>query len=90
MEQTENQRPAAKKFYRRKLMMSTLSTTLCISLVLYMSGMFCMLLFNTQNISDMFRSNIKLTITLNDNRSLAEIEQFRKTLATYSANTRHP
>lgn len=83
MEQTENQRPAAKKFYRRKLMMSTLSTTLCISLVLYMSGMFCMLLFNTQNISDMFRSNIKLTITLNDNRSLAEIEQFRKTLATY-------
>ena len=40
-------------------------------------------MFNTQNISDMFRSNIKLTITLNDNKSLAEIEKFRKELSTY-------
>lgn len=83
MEQNENQRPGASKFYRRKLMMSTFSTTLCIALVLYMSGLFCMLMFNTQNISDMFRSNIKLTITLNDNKSLAEIEKFRKELSTY-------
>lgn len=83
MEQTENPRPSANKFYRRKLFMSTISTTMCIALVLYMSGLFCMLMFNTQHISDMFRSNIKLTITLNDNSSLASIEQFRKQLATY-------
>ena len=42
-----------------------------------------MLIFNTQHISDMFRSNIKLTITLNDNSSLASIEMFRKQLSTY-------
>ncbi len=83
MEQTENPRPSANKFYRRKLFMSTISTTICIALVLYMSGLFCMLMFNTQHISDMFRSNIKLTVTLNDNSSLASIEQFRKQLAAY-------
>lgn len=83
MEQNEKPRPTSNKFYRRKILMSTLSTTMCIALVLYMGGLFFMLMFNTQPISDMFRSNIKLTITLNDNRSLAEIEQFRKTLSTY-------
>ncbi|MBR6177195.1 MAG: permease-like cell division protein FtsX [Bacteroidales bacterium] len=83
MEQTETMRPTVSKFYRRKLLMSTFSTTLCIALVLYMSGLFFMLIFNTQHISDMFRSNIKLTITLNDNSSLASIEMFRKQLATY-------
>jgi cell division transport system permease protein len=39
-----------------------------------------MLLFNTQHISDMFRSNIKMTVTLNDSRTPAEINQFRKML----------
>jgi cell division transport system permease protein len=39
-----------------------------------------MLLFNTQHVSDMFRSNIKMTVTLNDSRSSAEVEKFRKML----------
>ena len=39
-----------------------------------------MLLFNTQHVSDMFRSNIKMTVTLNDSRSSAEVEKFRKIL----------
>ncbi|MCQ2974690.1 MAG: permease-like cell division protein FtsX [Bacteroidales bacterium] len=80
MEQTEAQRQSRNKYFRRKILMSSFSSTLCIALVLYMSGLFFMLLFNTQHISDMFRSNIKLTITLNDNKSLAEIENFRKSI----------
>ncbi len=60
--------------------MSYFTSTICISLVLYMAGLFLMLLFNTQHISDMFRSNIKMTITLNDKKSQAEITQFQKLL----------
>ncbi len=68
------------KRYRRKMLLSYFSSTLCIALVLYLAGIFMMLLFNTQHITDMFRSNIKLTITLNDKRSHAEVENFKKIL----------
>ena len=80
MEQTEKQKPQASKYYRRKLLMSYFTSTVCIALVLYLAGLFFMLLFNTQHVSDMFRSNIKMTVTLNDSRSSAEIEKFRKML----------
>ncbi|MBO7462483.1 MAG: permease-like cell division protein FtsX [Bacteroidales bacterium] len=80
MEQTENQKPQTSKYYRRKLLMAYFTSTVCIALVLYLAGLFFMLLFNTQHISDMFRSNIKMTVTLNDSRTPAEIDQFRKML----------
>ena len=80
MEQTEKQKPQASTYYRRKLLMSYFTSTVCIALVLYLAGLFFMLLFNTQHVSDMFRSNIKMTITLNDSRSSAEIDKFRKML----------
>ena len=80
MEQTEKQKPQASKYYLRKLWMSYITSTVCIALVLYLAGLFFMLLFNTQHVSDMFRSNIKMTVTLNDSRSHAEIDQFRKML----------
>ena len=60
--------------------MSYFTSTVCIALVLYLAGLFFMLLFNTQHVSDMFRSNIKMTVTLNDSRSSAEVEKFRKML----------
>lgn len=60
--------------------MSYFTSTVCIALVLYLAGLFFMLLFNTQHVSDMFRSNIKMTVTINESRSLAEIDQFRKML----------
>ena len=60
--------------------MSYFTSTVCIALVLYLAGLFFMLLFNTQHVSDMFRSNIKMTVTLNDSRSSAEVEKFRKIL----------
>jgi len=80
MENNENQQLKNSGYFKRKLIMAYGTSTLCISLVLYMAGLFLMLLFNTQHITDMFRSNIKMTITLNDKRSLAETEGFRKTL----------
>ncbi|MBR4327403.1 MAG: permease-like cell division protein FtsX [Bacteroidales bacterium] len=80
MEQTEKQKPQKNKYYKRKLLMSYFTSTVCVALVLYLAGLFFMLLFNTQHVSDMFRSNIKMTVTLNDSRSLAEIDQFRKLL----------
>ncbi len=71
--------------------MSYFTSTVCIALVLYLSGLFFMLLFNTQHVSDMFRSNIKMTVTLNDSRSLAEIDHFRKLLdqAEYVRETKY-
>ena len=91
MEQTENQKPQTSKYYRRKLLMSYFTSTVCIALVLYLAGLFFMLLFNTQHVSDMFRSNIKMTVTLNDSRTQAEIDQFRKLLdqAEYARETKY-
>jgi cell division transport system permease protein len=80
MENKENRQIENNGYYKRKLIMSYWTSTLCISLVLYMAGLFLMLLFNTQHITDIFRSNLKMTVTLNDKRSLAETESFRKTL----------
>lgn len=79
MEQTEKP-TSTNKYYRRKLFTSYFTSTLCIALVLYMAGLFFMLLLNTQHISDMFKSNLKMTITLNGTKSQADIEQFRKSL----------
>lgn len=79
MEQTE--KPiSSSKYYRRKLLTSYFSSTLCVALVLYMAGLFFMLLLNTQHISDLFKSNLKMTITLNGTKSQADVEQFRKSL----------
>ena len=91
MEQTENQKPQTSKYYRRKLLMSYFTSTVCIALVLYLAGLFFMLLFNTQHVSDMFRSNIKMTVTLNNSRTQAEIDQFRKLLdqAEYARETKY-
>jgi len=80
MENNENRPLKNNSNFKRKLILSFGTSTLCICLVLYMAGLFMMLLFNTQHISDMFRSNIKMTVTLNDNRSLAETESLRKSL----------
>ncbi len=80
MEQTEKPQASTSKYYRRKLMTSYFTSTLCIALVLYMAGLFFMLLLNTQHISDMFKSNIKMTVILNDQKSQADVEQFRKSL----------
>lgn len=80
MEQNETRPAGSSKYYRRKMLTSCFSSTMCISLVLYMAGLFFMLLFNTQHIGDMFRSNIKFTVTLNDSQTQAEHQQFIKTL----------
>jgi len=80
MEQTEKQSAQTSKYYRRKLITSYFSSTLCVALVLYMAGLFFMLLLNTQHISDMFKSSLKMTISLKQNCSQADIDQFRKTL----------
>lgn len=80
MEQTEKTQPGTSKYYRRKLITSYFTSTLCVAMVLYMAGLFFMLLLNTQHISDMFKSNIKMTVILNDNKSQADVEQFKKSL----------
>lgn len=66
------------KSYKKRLLLSYLSSTLCLAMVLFMAGMFLMLFFNTQHISDMFRSNIKLTISLNNQKSQGEVNKFVK------------
>ncbi len=80
MEQTEKQGVNTSKYYRRKLFTSYFSSTLCVALVLYMAGLFLMLLLNTQHISDMFKSNLKMTVSISQRSSQADIEQFRKQL----------
>ncbi|MBR4267599.1 MAG: permease-like cell division protein FtsX [Bacteroidales bacterium] len=78
MEQTEIQQPLKNKAYRRKVITSYFTSTLCIALVLYMAGLFFMLLFNTQHISEMFRSTIRMTVTLNDRNTKADNNELIK------------
>ncbi len=80
MEQTEKQGVNTSGYYRRKLFTSYFSSTLCVALVLYMAGLFFMLLLNTQHISDMFKSSLKMTVSLSQRSSQADIDQFRKKL----------
>lgn len=68
------------RFTRRRLRSSYFSVVISISLVLFVLGLFGLLILNTQEISRSVKENFSLTILLHEDASKAEVNQFFTTL----------
>ncbi|MBN2348235.1 MAG: hypothetical protein JXJ22_05330 [Bacteroidales bacterium] len=65
---------------RRRLRSAYITSTISISLVLFMLGLIGLLLLNTKRLSDYVKENIGFTIFLNDDVKEADILHLQKTL----------
>lgn len=68
------------KFTRRRLRSSYFSVVISITLVLFVLGLFGLLIINTQEITRSVKENFSLTILLDEDASKAEVNQFFTTL----------
>lgn len=68
------------KFTRRRLRSAYLSVVVSIALVLFVLGVFGVLLINTQSISKSIKENFAISILLEEDASTAEVNQFFTTL----------
>lgn len=71
---------AQEKHTKRKLRNSSTSTVISISLVLFMLGIFGLMLINTQRLTNYVKENIGFTIMLNEDVKEVDVLQFQKTL----------
>jgi len=70
----------AETYARRRLTTAYISTVVSMILVLYMLGLFGMVLLHAKKLSDYVKENIGLTIMLNEQSKEADIQMFQKTL----------
>ena len=68
------------KYTLRRLKSSYISTVVSISLVLFMLGLFGIIVLHAKKLSDYVKENIQLSVILNDNAKEVDIVQFQKTL----------
>ncbi len=68
------------KYQKRRLLSSYFSVTISITLVLFLLGMFGLLLINAQKVETHFKEQIALSIDLKDNVKPVEITQLKKRL----------
>ena len=68
------------KFTRRRLRSSYLSVIVSISLVLFVLGLFGMLLLNARIIANEVKENFAITVLLNNEAAEVEVRQFQKSL----------
>ena len=71
---------AQEKHTKRKLRNSSASTVISISLVLFMLGIFGLMLINTQRLTNYVKENIGFTVMLNEDVKEVDVLQFQKTL----------
>ncbi|WP_421752025.1 cell division protein FtsX [Croceimicrobium sp.] len=78
------------RFTKRRLRSSYFSVVISISLVLFVLGLFGVLIMNTQEISRSVKEDFSLTILLTEDASKAEVNQFYTTLqvAPYTKSAR--
>tara|TARA_Y100001934_G_C12261459_1_gene730209 strand:- start:143 stop:1021 length:879 start_codon:yes stop_codon:yes gene_type:complete len=78
------------RFTKRRLRSSYFSVVISISLVLFVLGLFGVLILNTQEISRSVKEDFSLTILLTEDASKAEVNQFFTTLqvAPYTKSAR--
>lgn len=78
------------RFTKRRLRSSYFSVVISISLVLFVLGLFGVLILNTQEISRSVKEDFSLTISLQEDASKAEVSQFFTTLqvAPYTKEVR--
>ncbi len=72
------------RFTRRRLRSSYFSVVVSIALVLFVLGLFGLLILNTQEITRSVKENFSLTILLQEDASKAEVNQFFTTLQVAS------
>lgn len=77
------------KYSKRKLVGSSITTIVSLSLVLFMLGLLGLIVLNTNKLSDNLKENIGIQIILNDNAKEVDIQHFVKTLdaAAYVKST---
>ena len=68
------------KHTRRKLRTSSASTVISISLVIFMLGIFGLVLINTQRLTNYVKENIGFTVMLNEDVKEIDVLQLQKTL----------
>ena len=68
------------KHTRRKLRNSSASTVISISLVIFMLGIFGLVLINTQRLTNYVKENIGFTVMLNEDVKEIDVLQLQKTL----------
>lgn len=67
-------------YQKRRLITSYLSVTISIALVLFVLGMFGLLVLNTQKVANHFKEKIALTVYLKDSAKEIEVTQLQKSL----------
>ncbi len=68
------------KYSKRKLIGSSITTIVSLSLVLFMLGLLGIIILNTRKLSDNLKENIGIQIILNENAKEADIQHLTKTL----------
>lgn len=74
-----------KNFNQRRLITTYFSVVISITLVLFLSGLMGMLLYNSKKVADHFKEQIVMTIYIKDNAKEVEITQLQKTLSLNAA-----
>lgn len=79
------------RYQKRRLITSYFSVVLSISLVLFLLGIFGILLFNAKRLANHFKEEITINIFLKDDAKAIEIDQLRKSfaMADYVKSTRY-
>ena len=72
-------------FNQRRLITTYFSVVISITLVLFLSGLMGMLLYNFKKVADHFKEQIVMTIYIKDNVKEVEITQLQKTLSLNAA-----
>ncbi len=67
-------------FAKRRLTTAYISTVVSMILVLYMLGLFGLVLLHAKKLSDYVKENIGLTLMINESSKEADIQMFQKTL----------
>ncbi len=69
------------KYSKRKLVGSSITTVVSLSLVLFMLGLLGIIILNTSKLSDNLKENIGIQIILNENAKEVDIQHLTKTLS---------
>ena len=71
-------------FNKRRLLTSYFSVIVSITLVLFLLGFFCFLVFSTKKLANHFKEQVTVTILIKDEAKSADIAQLQKTLSVAS------
>lgn len=80
---------AYERYQKRRLISSYFSVVLSIALVLFLLGLFGVLLVNTQKLANLFKEQMAITVYLKDTAKEIEVDQLQKhlALAEYTKST---